>query len=485
MHLLLGSIVAVAAAVRLFRLDFFSYGLDEILQSYWLHGTWTFFWKSIRFDAVHPPLDYLAGRTFELLHPSDWVRKIPDVAWGLGTIAALGILLRRRVGMPAGALAALLLAVAPFHVRYSQELRPYALGCLLLVLSLLALDNFLTRPSTARCVALYAACLATAYTLYLAAVVLAIAAAGLLLEDALSAEFDKKRRARGFLIWSPLFCLALILGYLPWLPVVLEATRRAPPVPATPLTWERAGRTIAFFGFEPGDGLPFRRVDLLFVALAIIGCLAAMKTRGARFLAVWSIGGFAVVEALWQLHPHWDATRRYVPAGLALPALTALALVSEGRSRIGRRLAIGVLAMTLVFDAAALKSYFRGGRPDWRPLARVLRARPPTERVFTENQYSQLCVAYFVVGPDWLYEAMTAGAARTGRPIPNLEGEIRRLPYSWDPGTTAWLVISSGTPSPELRRWATQFRRIDFPRADGAVLYCLDPSRRELALRGW
>ncbi|MEO8189421.1 MAG: glycosyltransferase family 39 protein [Acidobacteriota bacterium] len=478
------SIVAVATAVRLFRLDFFSYGLDEILQSFWLHGTWRFFWKSIRFDAVHPPLDYLLGRTFELLQPSDWVRKIADVAWGVGTVAALAVLIRRRVGTPAGVVAALLLAAAPFHVRYSQELRPYALGCFLLVFSLIALDFFLERPSAVRLIALYAACLATAYTLYLAAVVLAIAGGGVLLEDAVSADSERKRRALRFLVWSPLFCLALFLGYLPWLPVVLEAARRAPPVASTPLTWDRAGRTVAFFGFSSRDGLPFRPVDLIFIALAVAGCVTAIRTRGARFLAVWSIGGFAVVETLWQLHPHWDATRRYLPAGLALPAVTALAFVSVGRSRIGRPLSICVLAIFLLLNGAALRSYFRDGRPDWRPLGQALRARPSVERLFTENQYSQICVAYFVVGPQWLYEAMTEGAAKTGRPILNLEGEIQRLTFSWDPGTTSWLVISSGTPAPDLRHWATQFRRTDFPAAEGAVLYRLDPAQREAALRG-
>lgn len=476
--------MAGGAAVRFFRLDHFSYGLDEILQSYWLHGTQDFFWKSIRFDAVHPPLDYLAGRAIENLHPSDWQRKLADVAWGTGTIAALGILIRRRVGFPAGALAALLLAFAPFHVRYSQELRPYALGCLLLVLSLVALDRFLERPTVARLLAVYAACLATAYTLYIAAVVLAVAAGGLLVEDALSDEPDRKRRAARFLIWSPAFGLALFLAYLPWMPVVLEAARRAPPVSATPLTWERAGKTIAFFGFEPRDRAPFRRRDWLSVALAAAGCVAALRTRGARFLAGWCLGGLAAVETLWQLHPHWDAMRRYLPAGLALPALAAVAFAWVGRSKIGFPLAVAILSVTLLLDGSAMSAYFQDGRPDWRPLARTIRARPPAEPVFTENQYSQVCVAYFVVGPHWLYEQMTAGTPKSGRPIPNLEGEIQRLTYSWKAGTTAWLVTSSGTPAPELRHWAAQFPRLDFPAAEGARLYRLDPALRESALRG-
>src|ERR1700694_2059559 len=97
--LVLGSIVlALAAAVRLFHLDRFSFGLDEVLQGFWIRGTRDFFWKSLRFDAVHPPLDYLVARGVEQLDPAPWARKLPDVLWGVGTVAALGALVARRAG---------------------------------------------------------------------------------------------------------------------------------------------------------------------------------------------------------------------------------------------------------------------------------------------------------------------------------------------------------------------------------------------------
>ena len=75
-------LLLAAAAVRLFRLDHFSYGLDEVLEGFFIQGDWAFFWKSLKFDAIHPPLDYLVGRAVELLGPLDWARKLPAVAWG-------------------------------------------------------------------------------------------------------------------------------------------------------------------------------------------------------------------------------------------------------------------------------------------------------------------------------------------------------------------------------------------------------------------
>src|SRR3954470_1201508 len=139
-------ILSAAAAIRLYRLGYFSYGLDEILQCYWLKGSWAFFWKALRGDAYHPPLDYIVDRLFEGFGPGAAARKLPAVAWGIATIDVFASLLARRIGEKAGLAAAALLAVAPFHVRFSQELRPYSLSLLLLCLSLYALERYLERP---------------------------------------------------------------------------------------------------------------------------------------------------------------------------------------------------------------------------------------------------------------------------------------------------------------------------------------------------
>ena len=287
---LLWTIVAAAALLRFHALDRFSYWLDEILQTYWLQGTWSFFWRSLRADAVHPPLDYLLDRFLETLGPVDWVRKLPPACWGVATVAAVGILVARRMGPVSGLLSASLLAVAPFHVRYSQELRPYSLGLFLLSLSLLALECFLRRPSTTRLAILYLACLGTAYALYLAAVVLGIAAAGLLVEDAFSIETARRRAARRFLLFSPLFAMALFVAYLPWWSVVVEAARRPAPIAASPVTWERAGRTLAFFAFTAKDRVPLSLPDLLFL-LRSAGHADLLRPDAAECISPGEAGG--------------------------------------------------------------------------------------------------------------------------------------------------------------------------------------------------
>jgi hypothetical protein len=473
-----GGLFLAAAAVRLFRLDHFSYGLDEILQAFWISGDWRFLWKSIRFDAVHPPLDYLLDRIVEPLSPADWMRKLLPVAWGLGTIAAVGALLARRAGRAAGWTAAMLLAFAPFHVRYSQELRPYSLGLFLLALSLLLLDRYLERPRAGRLALLWLACLGTAYALYLAAVVLAIAAAAMVAEDSFSPDPERRRTARRFLAWSPAFLASLAIAYLPWWPVVLEAARRSAPVSHPAMTWERMERLLSFFAFAPDDGQLLGRKGPLFLVLAGIGVAIALKRRGLRFLAIWALVGLVVIELLGRLHPHWYVSRRYLPAGLAVPALAALPIVALASKPRLRPLAAILLTAVVLFDFRSLAVYFREGRADWRTLTDYLqRESPANERVFTENQYSQLCTAYYLVGPRWMYEG-----GKRGREVLNLDGEIVRLTWSWRPGERAWLVLAGEPRHEGLRDWAGSLPSLPFPKAEGADLRRLDPLARETAL---
>jgi 4-amino-4-deoxy-L-arabinose transferase-like glycosyltransferase len=470
-------LLIAAAAVRLFRLDHFSYGLDEVLQAYWIRGDWKFFWKSLTFDAFHPPLDYLVGRFLESLDPADWARKLPAVAWGIGTVAALGVLLARRAGAAAGWIGALLLAFAPFHVRYSQELRPHSLGLFLLVLSLLLLDRYLGKPGPARLLALWLACLATAYALYFAALVLGIAALAMLVEDAFSPDGQRRRAARKFLAWSPAFAATLFVAYLPWWPVVVEASRRPPMATAAPASWDRWSRILSFFSFAPDDGQPLGRKGPFFLLLVALGAWRAVRTPALRFLAAWGVGGLITIEVLGHLHPHYDFSRRFLPAGLAFPALAAVALAALASRRALRAVAAGLVALVLVFDLRSLSVYFREGRADWRTLAGyLLRTAAPAERVFTENQYAQLCVAFYLVGPEWLFDG-----GRHGREVLNLDGEVVRLTWSWKPGERAWLVLAGEPRHPELRSWAATFPSLPFPKAEGTDLRRLDPGLRDRA----
>jgi 4-amino-4-deoxy-L-arabinose transferase-like glycosyltransferase len=472
------ALAAVALSIRLYRLDHFSFWLDEVMQSFFIHGTWKQFWASLKFDAVHPPLDYLVDRLFEVFRPGDAARRIPAVVWGTGSVLLLTALMARRAGRTAGMLAGAFLALAPFHVRYSQEFRPYSLGVFLVLLSLVLLDRYLERPGAARLAALYFACLTAMYALYLAALVLAVAGTALAVEDALSSGPSARRSAaRRLLGWSPVFSLLLVAGYLPWLPIVREAAMRASPARPPEMTAGRLGHVLAFYGFGSGEGADFGFAEIVYFFLAGAGVVAAIRRPRVRFLAAWVVAGSAAVELLEHLHPHFFGPKHFLPAGVALPAAAALAIAAVGHRNL-LRLGACVLAVAgiVAFDARGLQGYFARGRPDWRPLGAYLRAAPADQRILTENAYAQLCVAYFVVGPDWLHRPLPGGK-QSGRSIIALGGDPASIAWLWEPGKTAWLVLFGGKAS-AVKAWAEPYPGIAFPAAEGgAIVKRLDRRR--------
>ena len=479
---LFAAVVAAAAGVRLYRLDHFSLWLDEIMQSYWAHGSWTFFWESLRVDANHPPLDFLACRAVAAAGAPDWMLRLPPVLWGTATVAVFGVLVGRRTTPRAGVAAAALLAFAPFHVRYSQEVRPYALGLLLLTLSLLFLDRTIERPRPGAIAALFVCTVGTFYTLYVAAVTLIVAGLGLLISDAAAAPGTRRENARRLLRFSPLFGAAVVLAYLPWWTVAVEAARRPPPAEATPITLDGALRTLGFFAFASGDGQPLGWAGAIYLLLGATGAVLALAAPGARLFAIWAIGGFAAIEVLSQIHPHFTATRRFLPAGLGLVALAAIGLARLADAPLGRAPAAVLLALFLVADARALRTYFAEGRVDWRPIAGFLRKNAaPTDRILARDAYQRLCLAYYVVGPGFL-ERLTRQNAME-REIYPLEGTRIGLATAWPSGRDAWLVLYGSDPAAaSVRRWASPFSKWDFPKAEGSTVFRLDALRRDAAL---
>lgn len=119
------AVVAVAAAVRAIRLDaplwfdevwmhtdFVSLPLGELLRTY---GS----------DNNHPLYSVAAWFSVALFGDSPWALRLPAALFGVGSVAALYLLARHRVGRREATLAAALLALSFQHVGFSQEARGY------------------------------------------------------------------------------------------------------------------------------------------------------------------------------------------------------------------------------------------------------------------------------------------------------------------------------------------------------------------------
>lgn len=107
--------------------------LDEASQAQMSSLSLTQIWTA-RGGDFHPPLFYfLAHFWLQLGHSEIWLRLLP-VSFGVLNILVVYRLAQKLVSR--GHLAALLMAVAPFHIYYSQEFRAYSLLSLLGTLSM-------------------------------------------------------------------------------------------------------------------------------------------------------------------------------------------------------------------------------------------------------------------------------------------------------------------------------------------------------------
>lgn len=127
-------LTGVGFALRLYTLASESLWFDELLQLDIAQGSLASILPQLpRHTAV--PLDYLISYFWILLgRGDDWVR-LPAVVLGTLTLPVTYQLGRSLLGHSEGLLLMALLTISPFHIRYSQEARPYALVVLGVILA--------------------------------------------------------------------------------------------------------------------------------------------------------------------------------------------------------------------------------------------------------------------------------------------------------------------------------------------------------------
>ncbi len=129
------AIIILAFGLRLYTLDSESLWYDELLQLDIAQAPLSELFPRLRGHSA-VPLDYLITHFWIMLGRSEaWVR-LPAVIIGTLTLPFAYRLGRLGLGYGTALLFMFLLAISPFHIRYSQEVRPYALlvlGGILLV----------------------------------------------------------------------------------------------------------------------------------------------------------------------------------------------------------------------------------------------------------------------------------------------------------------------------------------------------------------
>ena len=140
-------ILAVAAAVRFYRIGAQSFWIDEILSlDASVASGGASFWERLLYN-VHGPLHAVIIHLLRSVSVSEGVLRAPSAVAGTLSVLLLYrwlVMLGRRDIALYGAL---FFALSPFNLYYSQELRFYALMVMFALITLMAYERFLENPS--------------------------------------------------------------------------------------------------------------------------------------------------------------------------------------------------------------------------------------------------------------------------------------------------------------------------------------------------
>ncbi len=394
----LGLILMIAAVPRLAGLGHVSLWLDEILSSLRVGRPFAEAWEAWKGNPVHPPLSEITQWLwFRLVEPEPLRRLLP-IVFGILTVLLLARLAGRWFGRRAAWATALIAAFSPLHVRYSQELRGYALGLLALVLALSAAELALNRKSWHGWVILGLALSLCYWSMYIAAISLVPILLTILQTAARRSTVRRDLTA---------FALALVSSavlFIPWFSIVEQAATKTHERQATEWTWSLLGSRWQFLTVGGVEGTAMSAGAVLFAALVAAGMVAAARNSRGRSILVGAIAGSAGVEVVLWLTDHWSNGRYNLASWPFLVLLAGLgcARIADLAARLGRGrratwVAGGVVAALLIFEAAGLADYYRRGRPDWQSVAQTAQAAAAPDRpILVSNEWTRISLGYYL-----------------------------------------------------------------------------------------
>lgn len=392
-------ILLLAAGVRFYGFTASAIWCDEgsslMLSAYPLAEIW-----SHASHDVHPPLYFM------LLH--GWMAMFGDslasirslsVLPGIATVM-LGMWLVRLVATQRAALlAGLLLALLPTAVRYSQEVRMYALLGVWLIAATIALVYWIKAPHSYRYPLIYTLLMAAAfYTHYFTAFCVIAHWLYLLLCG----------RATRWLIKRPAWWLAnvaIVLLFLPWLPGLVDLLQHMAELKSGgDVGWEPAvdARSLPAMLWQlltqdEGDSLPWPLFWL--PPLALLGSMVWMALRDATphkftsLIVIYTLLPILAIYAVSFASPLF--IERYVMfAALGLPLLVAIAV--DRLLTHKRALAIAILALFIGTEAVGLRSNFSSDADHFdRLVEHVNQQFKPGDRIVVSDLFWYFSFVYY------------------------------------------------------------------------------------------
>ncbi len=369
--LLLLLITLLAAALRFYKLGAWSFWGDEVITvDRASHGL---FYNGVSLIATSRILTWLSLNWFDI---SEWSARLPAALAGIVSIPILYFPIRKIFGPITALLAMLFLAVAPWHLYWSQNARFYAV---LLLFYTLALLTFYIGIEKDRPLYLLLAMLFLGLAMMerlSSLLLMPVIVAYLGLVAILPFEKPAGLRLRNLILFFAPGMLAGIVLALPYL--------RDPARWWTNMAWLNNNPFWLLAGVVYYIGLP----------VICIGGLSGLyflfkKERAALLLLLGAIVPIVVVMAI-SLFQY--TANRYIlvalPCWLILAALGAKELFWDTPPK-ARVLALGALAILVIGPLSENFLYYRyqnGNRDDWKSaFAYIQQQRAPEDLIVVPN----------------------------------------------------------------------------------------------------
>ena len=347
-------IIGLAAVLRFACLGAKSIWSDEAFSIVMAKLRWSDFWRMVTTTEANMSLYYALLRGWVRFGDPVWWVRLLSALIAVAVVPIVYWIARELFSHRAGVLAALLLSINVFHIRYSQEARSYSLVVLLVAFSFLAFFRCLKEPDH-----LWGGfyVLSTALALYAHF----FAALALLAQLVSLAAMPNPRRFATRQLAR--LCLVLILGS-PLLWFVLFRNRGQ-------LDWIQPIHLKDLYHFllyMTGSGLK--------VGIALVAVLVALKTWVSRWRAQqWDMEAWSfLVLILWLALPLcvtmvvsiWKPI--YAPRFLIFCLPAALLLIAGGLAQISYPwIRYALVTLLLVSAVGPIRSYYvEPGQEDWR-----------------------------------------------------------------------------------------------------------------------
>lgn len=394
-HWTLAAILAAAVFLRFIRLGHQSLWVDEMLSiGAYVAPPRILFWKKLLWD-VHGPLYSFILYFWSAVSSADaWLRAPSAFAGALSVyfmyrwLVSLG---RRDCALPG----ALFLALSPFNLYYSQEVRFYALLTLFLIISLIVFQRFLSNPTYLRG-AILGAALAVACLSHFSAGFLAI---GLFIYLIVTGRSHGRRLRAGILA-----ALVVLVVISPWIYREIRFLQGIPVVDVSEIPVEQRYRgeltlsawsyPYSFYAFSVGysfgptlrelhqiasafellgsSGVEIAIVFLLFGALTVLGLIRAFRTgETALFLSI-AIATVIIVSLLTRFNIKIFNVRYLMSAFPVFIALCAYGVPARGWRRYLTVTAVCAVMCYADWNYHAVGAY---ARDDVRGTVRFIEAQ--------------------------------------------------------------------------------------------------------------